>query len=78
VKHGNPESAIRVSCLRDDTVVRFRVGDDGPGFTLDVSRPNGGLASILNRIGQVGGEVSISSRPSLGTEVSGWVPVGSV
>jgi signal transduction histidine kinase len=78
VKHGSPDSAIRVSCLRDDKVLRFKVGDDGPGFALDVSRPNGGLASIVNRIGQVGGEVSILSRPSVGTEVSGWVPVGSV
>jgi len=53
------------------------VVDDGPGFDL-LQRPmNGvGLISMRERARQVGGSVTVTSKPGLGTHVHVRVPTG--
>jgi PAS domain S-box-containing protein len=66
---------VEVSC--DSDLLRLRVSDDGVGFASERS-PNHaglGLVSMQERLRSVGGELSIWSKPSLGTLVEGTVPV---
>lgn len=67
---------VRVELARQSNVVRLRVSDDGTGFNSD--HPNQdqglGLASMRERLKSVGGDLSVWSRPSLGTQVEGTVP----
>ncbi len=66
---------VEVSC--DSDLVRLRVSDDGVGFASERA-PNHaglGLVSMQERLRSVGGELSIWSKPSLGTLVEGTVPI---
>jgi signal transduction histidine kinase len=66
---------VEVSC--DSDLVRLRVSDDGVGFASERA-PNLaglGLVSMQERLRSLGGELSIWSKPSLGTLVEGTVPV---
>lgn len=59
--------------------VKLRVQDDGCGFDQN-HRPNGhfGLVGMHERVAQLGGRLTINSRPSEGTEIVVDVPlVGS-
>ena len=59
------------------SILRLRVSDDGVGFASERA-PNHsglGLVSMQERLRSVGGELSIWSKPSLGTLVEGTVPV---
>lgn len=75
VKHSQARHAkVELTCRSG--VVHLRVSDDGVGFNPDASRRNHGLGlvSMRERFRSVGGELSIWSRPSLGTLVEGNVP----
>lgn len=72
-KHGGPMAQIAVSLHEDAGTVGFEVSDDGPGFDLRESSGGRGLQHMRDRIGSVGGELSILSRPSAGTVVRGAV-----
>jgi signal transduction histidine kinase len=53
--------------------LRFSVRDDGAGFEGAV-RPGAGVTNMRDRVASVGGELELSSTPSVGTTVRGWVP----
>jgi signal transduction histidine kinase len=59
--------------LERDRRLEFEVSDDGVGF--EQAPPGHGLQNIADRIGALGGEVRIRSRPGNGTSVAGMVPV---
>ena len=73
-KHGGPTVQFRISLHEDARTIGFEVSDDGPGF--DLREPSGGrgLQHMRDRIGSVGGELSILSRPGTGSIVSGAIP----
>ena len=54
----------------------FEVRDDGQGFDPSLVNRTAGIQNMADRIGALGGEVSINSRPGEGTRVSGSVPIG--
>ena len=74
-KHAAGAAHLYVGLI-DDGYLRFEVRDDGPGFTR-FGPLGAGLTNIRDRIGAVGGDVSIRSAAGEGTVVSGWVPVGA-
>ena len=53
----------------------FTIADRGAGFDIEAIPGGGGLQNIADRIGAVGGEVTVRSEPGGGTSVTGWVPV---
>ena len=54
--------------------IRFEVTDDGAGF--DPSTATGtGLQGMADRLDAIGGEVTVTSEPGRGTNVTGEVPV---
>jgi signal transduction histidine kinase len=77
-RHGRPER-IHVE-IADGGRVRLLVADDGGGFddsAVAASIQSGagfGLASMRERARALGGEVSVISRPGLGTEVEVVLP----
>jgi signal transduction histidine kinase len=75
-KHASDAAHLSVELI-DDGYLRFEVRDDGPGFALAGRRLGAGLTNIRDRIGAVGGDVSIRSAVGEGTSVSGWVPAGA-
>ncbi len=73
IKHARCQ-AIAVGLSRGDGTLRFRVRDDGAGFDADIA-DRSGLDNLRDRLGAVGGELTIRSTPGSGTEITGWVPV---
>ena len=73
-KHAAGATAVVVE-LSDDGSLRFEVRDDGVGFDERRTRPGMGLMSMQDRLGAVGGEVAVRSRPGHGTRVSARIPL---
>lgn len=72
-KHAGDGASATITLARQNGALRFTVADNGAGFT--VATDGYGLHSMRDRIGALGGEVSIDSAPGRGVTVSGSVPV---
>jgi signal transduction histidine kinase len=75
VKHSQAHQ-VKVELGCQSNIIHLRISDDGVGFDPDEPRTNHGLGliSMRERLRSVGGEFSISSKPSHGTVVEGTVP----
>ncbi|HEX6391228.1 MAG TPA: HAMP domain-containing protein [Solirubrobacteraceae bacterium] len=71
-KHAGDGAVVRVTLADAGDELRFAVSDDGAGF--DVSGDGHGLQNMRDRIGALGGDLQIDSRPGAGTTVRGRVP----
>ncbi len=79
IKHAQAKNLhVTLSYVAD--AVCLRVQDDGRGFDDSVPRPNRnghfGLVGMRERVEQLGGRLTISSRPQTGTEIVVEVPLG--
>ncbi|MGH8872056.1 MAG: GAF domain-containing protein [Acidimicrobiia bacterium] len=52
----------------------LEVHDDGPGFDAATAMRRGGLQNMADRIGAVGGSLSVESRPGAGTWIRAEAP----
>jgi len=75
MKHGGPEVGVSVSLQENEGSLSFEVADDGPGFDPSAANAGLGLQSLRDRLGGVGGQVTIASEPGRGTVVAGAVPL---
>jgi signal transduction histidine kinase len=73
VKHA-PGARVTIG-LAADGGLSFTVADDGPGFDPTTAARGAGLQNMADRLGAVGGTLSIRSTPGEGTEIGGRVPV---
>jgi signal transduction histidine kinase len=73
-KHA-PGAAVTVDLDEADGEVHFTVDDDGPGPGDATVSAGHGLANMTDRVGALGGSLSLERAPSGGTRVSGQVPV---
>ena len=73
-KHGGAGVHIRVTLADEDGELRFVVADDGQGFRLGASG-GVGLQNMADRLGAVGGSLSVDTAPGAGTKVSGQIPL---
>ena len=72
-KHGGPDLHISVRLRQDGDELRFDVEDDGTGF--DPEQVTGtGLQNMQDRLGALGGRLTVRTAPGQGTLVSGRVP----
>jgi PAS domain S-box-containing protein len=78
VKHSQAHH-VKVELTCQSSVVQLRVSDDGVGFDPEHARSAHGLGliSMQERLRSVGGEFSIWSKPSFGTQVEGRVPAST-
>ena len=74
VKHADGARGVAIS-LTDDGRLRFEVRDEGAGFAVDATPAGGGLTNLQDRLGAIGGTLTVESAPGEGTCISGSVPV---
>ncbi|MFC9561265.1 sensor histidine kinase [Agromyces sp. NPDC056965] len=74
VKHAGAER-IAMRVVHSGGVLRVSVRDDGRGGAEVL--PGGGLAGLADRVGALGGDLSVSSTPDGGTNVEAVIPCGS-
>jgi signal transduction histidine kinase len=75
-KHAGPDAHVTITLGRNSEHVHFAIADDGAGMDNPASADGEGLTNMRDRLGAVSGELEITSRPGLGTTVSGTVPLG--
>jgi len=88
-KHAGPDAQTTIHLWQEDGVLHFEVSDRGQGFELadreqadaglgaEPDQHDGvGLQNMRDRIGAVGGVLSIRSAVGRGTSVAGAIPVG--
>jgi signal transduction histidine kinase len=79
VKHGDPRR-VALTVRQVDGAVHLRIADDGAGFDPEDDRARGlglGLASMRERLGELGGQLVVESSLGVGTTVSASVPAGT-
>jgi signal transduction histidine kinase len=76
IKHGGGAVGVGVTLTWADGRLAFAVADDGAGFDPARTPAGVGRVSMDDRIGAVGGELTLASSPGAGTVVRGWVPAG--
>jgi two-component system sensor histidine kinase UhpB len=72
-------SRVEVSLRRENGSVMLKVCDDGRGFDpaiVDARSACGlGLLGMRERVGMIGGELTVHSAPGRGTQIRTWAPV---
>jgi PAS domain S-box-containing protein len=76
-KHAEGASSVAIT-LREEDGIHFEVRDDGGGFWMSAASEGAGLANMRDRIGAMGGRLTISSAPGEGTCVAGAVPLNPI
>jgi histidine kinase/DNA gyrase B/HSP90-like ATPase len=74
-KRAGPAAHTRVRLIADTHPLHLEVQDDGPGFEPDDVRDGVGLQNMRDRLGAVGGRVTIASEPGHGTRITAMVPL---
>jgi signal transduction histidine kinase len=74
-KHAGPGARATVRVWEDGEGVRFEVLDDGHGFDADAPPRGAGLANMSDRVGALGGRLTVTASPGGGTRVAGAVPL---
>lgn len=76
IKHAGAQH-LRVELSYVSDSVKLRVQDNGCGFDSSHGSPNGhfGLIGMRERVTQMGGQLSITSRQNEGTEIMVEVPL---
>ena len=77
-KHAGPGASITVTVAADATLLRFSVCDDGAGFAAGADPSGAGFVNMADRVGAIGGRLTVESLPGQGTTVRGEIPVGRV
>src|SRR5215218_5032221 len=73
-KHGGRGVQVSVALAEENGHLTFRVVDDGPGFAVSDVRGHG-LQNMEDRLGALGGRLTIATAPGRGTTISGHVPL---
>src|SRR5262249_17255936 len=76
-KHGGEDVVVSIRLWKETHLVRFAIVDDGAGFVPSRHHNGTGLTNMSDRLGAVGGTISIRSAPGRGTYIDGAVKVTS-
>lgn len=74
-KHAGEDAAITVTITGDDRYLDFTVADDGPGFDVAVAENGHGFVNMRDRLGAVGGTLTVETSPGAGTKIKGHIPL---
>jgi signal transduction histidine kinase len=74
-KHAPRANGAQIVIGEQNSVLRFSVTDDGPGFRKNEARLGAGMINMRDRMAAVGGELRIRSAPGQGTSISGQIPL---
>jgi signal transduction histidine kinase len=74
-EHAGVGARATVRAWAEQGALLFEVVDDGGGFDESAHRRGAGLNGMSDRVGALGGRLTISSEPGRGTRVSGTIPL---
>jgi signal transduction histidine kinase len=74
-KHAGPDAHATVDVREEQGMLRFEVADDGPGFDPRSAPRGAGLTSMSDRLGALGGRLTIAPGADRGTRVTGAIPL---
>jgi signal transduction histidine kinase len=74
-KHAGDGARATVRLWETGDGLHFEVADDGAGFDLRTHPQGAGLTNMNDRLGALGGRLSVRSTPGTGTRVTGSVPL---
>ena len=75
-KHAGDGAQTTITVREDEGALLFEVADDGAGFDLSTGASRGhGFVKMADRVGAIGGTVTVDSVPGKGTRISGRIPV---
>ena len=74
-KHGSPGTTIRIVLSQHDQELTVEIADDGPGFDADARAESRGLLNMSDRVGALGGGLTIETAPGSGTTIRAHVPL---
>jgi signal transduction histidine kinase len=74
-EHAGAGARAVVRAWRDQDALLFEIVDDGLGFDERATRQGTGLNAIGDRVGALGGSLTITSEPGRGTRVAGRIPL---
>ena len=66
---------VTITVREQEGGLLFDVVDDGAGFDLRHRSRGAGLTNMSDRLGALGGRLSVKSEPGVGTSVSGTIPL---
>ena len=76
-KHAGPGAKVTVDLAERRQTLIFEVADDGQGYEAADRLTSTGLQNMADRIGALGGELTIRSVPGSGTTISGSISLST-
>ncbi len=76
-KHGHDDTRIRIDLTADTERLTLTIADDGPGFDLDDHADSRGLLNMSDRVGALGGQLTIETAQAAGTTITVRVPLSN-
>jgi signal transduction histidine kinase len=73
-KHAGRDARATLRVWEEQGGLRFEVADDGAGFDPQADPRGSGLTNMSDRLGALGGRLSVISAPGDGTRVAGAIP----
>jgi signal transduction histidine kinase len=73
-KYSGDKAAVTVRLDAGVDELRFAINDDGEGFDVAAVSAGQGITNMRDRVGAIGGKLTVNSRPGAGTTVSGVLP----
>ena len=74
-KHGGGDITATVRLTEASGVLTFSVEDDGAGVHAGAVKLGAGLVNLAERVGAVGGTLTVDSAPGHGTRIVGRLPI---
>jgi signal transduction histidine kinase len=75
-KHAGAGARVTVRVWEEEGGLLFEVADDGAGFDPAArATPGAGFVNMADRVGAIGGSLSVESALGRGTKISGRIPV---
>jgi len=77
-KHAGDGAHATINVSEDEGALLFVVADDGAGFDMATGAHRGhGFVNMADRVGAIGGTISVESAPAKGTHITGRIPLAT-
>jgi len=73
-KYAGEQASVTIRVSGDDDSLCFELRDDGAGFDTATTALGHGFVNMQDRLGAIGGTLTVESRPGAGTTVRARIP----